>query len=254
SPQQQQAAHLASQAYLLATIVADHWRKLDQMEAYSRAARRYGQLASDPNLEASALARLAVKFDYEGRDLLALRAYQEAVALPDFEHVTPLLQGRIYAGLAGTHSYCVQEQEAFRYLGMAKEIYPLRPEDDPSYHFAYSGANTLLLWEGLVYKHTGRYQRAQDVFLQHGTMIPQPGLREANRAEFLNYVASVTVLQGDLEASSLYLEAAEEVAWSIGHVQRYAEVSETLRSMQLLWPREPAVKRLHDKMYEYGGM
>lgn len=251
---QKQAAHLASQSYLLATIVADHYHKLDQTEAYSRAARRYGQLAADPNLTAAALARLAVKFDYEGRDLLALRTYQEAAALPDFERVTPLLQGRIYAGLAGTHSYCGHEQEAFRYLGMAKEIYPIIPQNDPTYHFAYSGADTLLLWEGLVYKHTGRYEQALDAFLQKGKLTPLPGLRETNRAEFLNYMASVMVLQGDLDASCLYLGAAEDVAWSISHIQRYAEVRETMRNMQLLWPREPAVKRLHDKMYERGAM
>lgn len=257
SPHQQQAAHLASQAYLLATIVVDHWRKLDQMEAYSRAARRYGQLASDPNLEASALARLAVKFSYERRYRMALQTYQEAVALTGFNRITPLLQGRIYFGLAGSYARCgqeVHEQEALKYLGIAKEIYPIIPQDDPTYHFAYSGADTPFLWEGLVYMHTNHYQQAKDAFGQKGTLAPLPELRETNRAEFLTDVASVALRQGELDTSVVYLEAAEEVAWSIGHVQRYAEVSETLRNMQLIWPREPAIKRLHDKMYERGGM
>ncbi|MGB8345213.1 MAG: hypothetical protein WCD86_10040, partial [Ktedonobacteraceae bacterium] len=256
SPQQQQAAHLASQAYLLATIVADHWRKLDQMEAYSRAARRYGQLAGDPNLEASALARLAVKFNYERRHRMALQTYQEAAAVTDFERITPLLQGRIYFGLGGSYARCTQEaqeQEALRYLGIAKEIYPLVPQDDPAYHFAYSGADTPFLWEGVVYMHTNHHQQAKDAFGQKGTLTPLPGLRETNRAEFLTGVASVALRQGDLDTSAFYLEIAEDVARSIGHAQRYAEVSETMRSMQLLWPREPAVKRLREKIYARGG-
>ena len=217
---QQTAAHLASQSYLLATILADHRRKLDHMEAYSRAARRYGQLANDPNLEASALARLAVKFDYERRDRKALQVYQEALALPNFAQVSPLLRGRIYAGLAGTNAYCHQPHDALYYLGLAKDTYPERVENDPSFHFAYSGENTMSLWDGLTNKHIGHYTAAWNAFSEHAKMQPQPGLRETNRAEFLNYVASVAVKQRELDASALYLEAAEKIAWHIKHEQR----------------------------------
>jgi transcriptional regulator with XRE-family HTH domain len=247
SVHQQTAAHLVSQSYLLATILADHRRKLDHMESYSRAARRYGQLANDPNLEASALARLAVKFDYERRDRKALQTYQEALALPNFAQVSPLLRGRIYAGLAGSNAYCHQKDDALYYLGLAKDTYPEQVANDPSFHFAYSGENTMSLWEGLTNKHIGHYTAAWNAFSQHAKMQPQPGLRETNRAEFLNYVASIAVKQRELDASSLYIETAEGVAWQIKHEQRYAEVLDTFRSLQMLWPDEPVVRRLQDK-------
>ncbi|MEO8973180.1 MAG: helix-turn-helix transcriptional regulator [Ktedonobacteraceae bacterium] len=96
------AAHLASQTYLMATIIADHYGHFDHMEAHSKAARSYAQIAQDTNLEVSALCRLAVKYDYLRRDWLALQTYQEALTLPHIQTVSPLLQGRLLAGLAGT--------------------------------------------------------------------------------------------------------------------------------------------------------
>lgn len=252
SPYQQAAAHLTSQSYLLATILADHRRKLDYMEAYSRAARKYGQLANDPNLEASALARLAVKFDYERLDRKALETYQEALALSNFEQVSPLLRGRIYAGLAGTSAYCHQQNDALYFLGLAKDTYPEQLEKDPGFHFAYSGENTMHLWEGLTYKHLGHYTAAWNAFSQHAKMQPQPGLRETNRAEFLNYVASVAVKQRELDASCLYIEAAEDIAWNIKHEQRYTEVSDTFRSLQIIWADEPPIRMLQDKFRARG--
>ena len=82
-------------------------------------------------------------------------------------------------------------------------------------------------------------------------METTPGLFDTNRAEFLNYVASVAVKQHDLDTANIYLDVAEEVATSIQHEQRQAEVRDTFRSMQLLWPHEPKVKRLHEKMYAH---
>lgn len=249
SPQQRQAAHLASQSYLLISILADHSGKLDHMEAACRSARRYGQLAQDVNLEASALARLAVKYDYESDDVRALQTYQEAVALSDFKNASPLIQGRIYAGLAGTYAYCRRQQESLTALGRAREIWPANPMEDASYHFAYTSDNTLALWSGLALKHTGRYTESMQAFLEYAPLEPVSGLFETNRADFLNYVASVGVQQRDLDAATLYVDAAATVAWSIGHQQRQTEIRDTLRSMQLLWPREPQVKHLQEKLY-----
>lgn len=247
--QHKTAAHLASQAYLMATIIADHYGHLDHMEAYSKAARNYAQIAHDPNLEVSALCRLAVKYDYQRRDWLALQTYQEALALPGIQTVSPLLRGRLLAGLAGTYAYCYQKENALNTLSMARDIYPAQPEEDSCFQFAYSGPNTLLLWEGLTYKHVGQNQEAWKSFTQQGKLKPQSGLLETNRAEFLNYAASVAVRQRELDTASLYLNIAEEIAWSTGHQQRYSEVLETFRSMQLVWPDEARVKLLQEKIY-----
>jgi hypothetical protein len=101
----------------------------------------------------------------------------------------------------------------------------------------------------MTLKHTGSYKEAMDAFGQYGSLKPQSGLLETSRSEHLNYAASVAVRQHDLDVASRYAEAAEEIAATIQHEQRQAEVRDTLRSMQLIWPQEPKVKRLHEKIY-----
>ena len=116
SSSQLAAAYLASQGYLLVNVLAEHYGKKEQMEVAARQARLYLKIAQDVNLEVSALIRLAIKFDYEHDDVKALETYQEAHALPGFSMVSPLLRGRVYAGLAGTHAYCSQTAQALSFL------------------------------------------------------------------------------------------------------------------------------------------
>jgi hypothetical protein len=222
------------------------------MEAACLTARQYGQLAGDLNLEVVALSRLAGKFDYEHRDVKSMQTYEEALALPGFDSVSPLLQGRIYVGLAATHAYCKQIPLALSLLEKAREIYPVHPEVDPSFPFAgnNSGQYSFAVWEGLVLKHTDCFTEATNAFLRFGSSAPQPGLLETVRAEHLNYTASVALEERNLDATAQYLDAAEEVAWQIRHRQRYAEVRETLRGMRLVWPQEAKVKALQEKVYE----
>jgi transcriptional regulator with XRE-family HTH domain len=248
SSYQSAAAYLASQGYLLVNVLAEHYGKPDLMEAASRQARFYGQCAQDVNLEVSALIRLAIKFDYEHNDVKALETYQEALALPAFSTVSPLLQGRVYAGLAGTHAYCSQSAQALSFLSRAKEIYPDEPESDLTYPFAICDTNTLALWEGLTLKHLANYADAFSAFTRFGKLTPLPGLLELNRIEHLNYAASVAIRQRDLDAATLYLEAAEDVAWQIQDATRLSEVRDSLRSMRLLWPDEAKVKTLQEKL------
>lgn len=250
SPSQQAAAYLAAQGYLLLGILANHYSKLEQMERTSRSARFYGKLAQDPNLEVSALIRLAVTFDFENRDAKTLETYQDALALPGFSSVSPLLQGRVYAGLAGMYAYCQQPSPALSYLSQARETFPTDPQSDPSYSIALCDANSLALWEGLTLQYTNHYEEATNVFLRFGSLTPVPGLLETHRAEHLNYATALAIQQRDLEAACTFLNAAEEVAWKIRHEHLQAEVQDTLKSLRLLWPQESQVKALQEKIYE----
>lgn len=55
-------------------------------------------------------------------------------------------------------------------------------------------------------------------------------------------------MQSDLDAAYLYLDTAEDVAWTIRHEQRQAEARDTLRGIQLLSPHEPKAVQLREKM------
>jgi tetratricopeptide (TPR) repeat protein len=249
SPFQQAAANLAAQGYLLVGILANHYSKLDQMELASRRAYTYGQLARDPNLQASALIRLAVKLDFEEQDKKTLETYQEALALPDFAAVSPLLQGRVYAGLAGMYGYCQQSEQALSYLSQAKEIFPADPTSDPSHPIAICDVNSLVLWEGLTLQYVGRYKDATEAFARVGSLTPIPGILETHRAENLTYASSLAIQQQDLDAATLYLDTADDIAWTIRHTHLREEVRETFKSMRLLWPQEAKVKQFQEKLY-----
>lgn len=243
---QREAAALLAQGYLLMGLVADCQGKLDLMEKCSCIARNYAQMAQDPNIEASALVRLAVKYDYQGRDIKALHTYQEAVALQNFSHLSPLMQGRIYAGLAATHAYCKQEHKALYFLGLAKDTFPINFQDDPSFQFAFVGPSTMPQYEGLVRKHIGQYAQAWETVTLLGQFQPVPGLLDRNRTEFLEDASSVALMQGELATSFTYLKAAEDLAWKIKNEQRYTEVMETYRLMEGLYPLEQATRDMRE--------
>ncbi len=247
SPSQADAARLAAQGYLLVAVLAAYAHRLESMEAASVLARFYGQLAQDPNLEVAALMRLALKFGFERRRVEAFIIYQQAVALPRFAMVSPLLQGYVYAALAGTGTF-FHHPEALSFLSQAKEVYPTEPESDPSFAFTLCGKRVLPFWEGLTLKRTGHYAEAITAFSRFGSLTPVAGLLESARAEHLVCVASVAIEQRELDTACLYLDVAEEVAWNVRHQQRQAEVRETFRELQLLWPYEPKVKALQEKL------
>jgi hypothetical protein len=152
------------------------------------------------------------------------------------------LQGYVYAALAGTGAF-FHHPEALSLLSQAKDLYPTEPESDPNFALHLWGKGIVPFWEGLTLKRIGHYAQALTTFSRFGSFAPVAGLPDSFRAEHLTYAASVAVEQRDLETACLYLDAAEDVAWNIHHQQRQAEVRETFREVQLLWPYEPKVKR-----------
>jgi len=144
---QQGAARIVSQSYLLAASLAGHHNDLNARQHLSEQALLFGNLAQDRNLQIAALRQLAATFDYQDRPEKVLQTYQQAV--PYLSEVSPLLRSRIYAGVSGIYAQMGQKQETIRYIGLAYESFPEKPEDDPSFLFADCGYFTLTLWEGL---------------------------------------------------------------------------------------------------------
>jgi hypothetical protein len=239
----QRAARLAAQGYLLAFSVAEHMGKIDKMEQFCKQACLYAQQAQDVNLEVVALIRLAVTYDYAHRPRKALETYQ--VALQYIGQLTPLLGGRLYAGLAGKSANCAERQDALRYLVLAHETFPDHSEEDP-YAPYEGGRHKLVLWKGLTHKHLGQYEEAWQTFVQVGALQPSPGLLERRRMEFLTYAAEAAVGLRDLERCLLYLEAAGKGSLHLGHEQRYAEACEVYKLARTVWPQEAKVVRLQD--------
>jgi len=244
SRHQKQAANLAAQACLLITFLADREQDYDGMERYCVEAQQYARVAEDVNLEAAALLRLAVKFDYQSRWRKTLQTYQ--LVTPFVPQISPLLQAKFYLGIAGAYGYCNEKENARKMLAMGQNLFPAQPEKDKYYLAALTSKNTVALWTGLVQKYTNQYNEAVHTFSGVGQLQPQANLPEYNRIEFVNYAASVAIRQRDLEKSCIYLENAGNTALKIGHEQRYAETCDTYKQMRLVWENEPKVLALQE--------
>ncbi len=241
----QRAARLAAQGYLLATSVAEHMSRLDRMEQFCKQASMYAQQAQDVNLEFVALIRLADTYDLGNRPRKALETYQLAHASIR-DDLSPLVRGRLYAGLAGTSANCAERQDALRYLALAHETFPLHPEEDPYAFLPSMGCHQLLLWDGITHKHLGQYEEAWQTFAQVGELQPGPGLLAGRRVEFLTYSAEAAVGLRDVDRGMLYLETAGKASLQLGNEERYAEACQVYKLARAVWPHEAKVVKLQE--------
>jgi tetratricopeptide (TPR) repeat protein len=213
SKQQQIAAAITSQGYLLAAILAGHRDDLQERQSHCEQALSYGTVAKDRNLQVAALRQLALTFDYKDRPRKALQTYEQA--LPILSEVSPLLRARMFAGLAGSYAQFEREQDALRCISQAYESFPEQPEADPTFLYADCGYFTLVLWKGLMHLDLKQPKEAEKVFAHIDGLQPQVRIPERVRIEFLNYQAETFVALRDMERSSTYLEAAVKASLAL---------------------------------------
>jgi len=247
SEHRQVAASTAAQGYLLAGSLAGHRNDLNERERYCEQALLYGNLAQDRNLQVSALKQLALTYEYKDRPGAVLQTYQKAI--PYLNEVSPLLQARMYAGLAGAHAQCGQKlggqvDEALSALAHAYESFPEEPEEDPSFLYADCDYFTIILWDGLVHLDIDQPKEARKAFEHVDGLQPKIKLPEKVRIEFLNYQAETFIQLRELDAASLYLEEAVKAALALGSERRYNEAYEIYKHMRIIWRNESRVKAL----------
>lgn len=244
SKQQQPAASITSQGYLLAAILAGHRDDLNARQHYSEQALSHGNVAKDRNLQVAALRQLALTFDYKDRPRKALQTYEQSV--PFLEEVSPLLCSRMYAGLADSYAQFEREQDALRCMSLAYEGFPEKPEDDPTFLYADCDYFTLVLWDGLTHLDLNQAKEADKAFARVDGLHPKMKVPERVRIEFLNYQAETFVSLRDMDRSCTYLEEAVRASLALGSERRYTQANEVYQKMRLIWRCEPRVKVLNE--------
>jgi tetratricopeptide (TPR) repeat protein len=202
----------------------------------------YGELAGDANLQVASLIRQALVSYFLKRPRPCLQAYQSALQLAS--QASPLLQGRVYVGLAEVYSRYAQENEAKRYLEMAQETFPQTVEDDPSYsytHFTYTSAST---YEGLMYMNLHQPEQSEQAFSRIDRMISTDAV--PNRLELLVHQAMLTCSQGELERTTSLIKSAAPMAHTLGSQLRANQIYEIYEHMLGKWGNEPTVKELDE--------
>jgi transcriptional regulator with XRE-family HTH domain len=244
SKYQKIVAGFTAQAHILKSLVVGHQDDLQSKLAECSYAIEYSRLAENPNLEVTALIQQAVALDYKKQHDKSLQIYQQAFS--SVQNVSPLLGTRILAGLAGSYARCgQQEQEARRYLELARETMPVRPENDPSFLYADCGRFTLSLWEGRIYFELDQIDQAFEVFSQVENQTDTP---ERIRTEFLNHMLETSIAQGDLDKSIFCLKRAGKAAVDLKSDRRQREVHEACQMMLTMWRQDR--KRIRDAAAE----
>ena len=205
SPRRQAAAVLTAQAHRVCGIIALHRNQLGVREQHCRRALHFAGIASDAGSHASALISLASTYFYAADPVAAAAVYERTFPITA-PRCSLLQQSRVHAELAVVYGQLGREQDALRATGHAEELYPGRPEDDPSYLYAEFTRSSLALERGLAYvalagQFPGRgYQdRAADIFgeARWPTLATRPG--SSSRSSTTS-TSAVAVLQGDLDA------------------------------------------------------
>lgn len=242
---QKQAAILASKAHQLACIMTLQSQDYTSALIHADHALQYARVAEDSSLQVASLIRKALVYLYLKRPSQRLWAYQEAVQYS--KNVSPLLQGRIYMGLAETHSALtcfdpIHENESLQYLDLMYKVFPSNPKEDPNFHYTYFSLP--LRYEGLIYLNLNQPSRAWEMLAQADKYIPT--LIVPDRVELTLRQTKVLLAMGKLEQSKKYLESAVASAKALGSKLRRNESYDIHQQMLVKWPHEQQVKELAD--------
>jgi tetratricopeptide (TPR) repeat protein len=237
SHHRQLAANLASQGYKLANLFALQREDFPAALQYSQDALTYGEIAGAANLQVAALIEEALTFWYRKRPVQTLETYQKA--LQRAQGVSPIIEGRLYVGLAGAYAKLGQEKEALRYMGLAQEIFPEHPERDPVFPYTHYSRYYLYLYEGLMYRELNQPAKALEAYAHFH--VPE---YTARRMEIANREAAALLALGDLHQCYEKVEKAVTLAVSMNSDLRYSEAYEIWQGMLIKWPHEHKVKEL----------
>ncbi|MDQ2716098.1 MAG: hypothetical protein M3Z08_14420 [Chloroflexota bacterium] len=235
---QQRAAWVASKAHQLACMLAlqeqDYGLALIHVDQALLGATR----AEDTHLQVATLIRRALVYRYLKWFTPMLEAYQEADQYR--KSLSPLLQGRLYAGLAEAHSNFEREYEAQYFLERAYTTFPENPRDDP--HFSYTHFKLPQTFEAVMYLNLKQGDKAWEVLAKIDTSLPMAVVPD--RVELSMKQARATLLLGDMTQSCTYVAYAATSARALGSHLRYNEAYNIYQQMLVKWPPEQQVQAL----------
>ncbi len=243
SPSQRlRAASLASQSCQLASLLALQHQNFGTAHTYTQRSLEYGELANDTNLQVASLIRLGQVYLYLKRPVQRLLAYKRA--LPSIAATSPLLQGRVYIGLAEAHGHLKNERKSQQFLTLAHATYPTQCETDPNFAYTHFNRSSLSSFEGLMYLHLRRPQQAWELFRQVDKLVPNELI--PNRVELTVRLAAASYALSDRDRACQYVETAITQARAVGNQLRYDEASTIYERMCTKWRGEKSVKKLRD--------
>lgn len=144
--------------------------------------------------------------------------------------------GEAFARTGGTKA------EALHYLGSSHEVYPNKPENDPTFLYADCPYPVLSLYQGLAYMDFNQPKEAYHAFSQVEKLPATIIVPERIRLEIINHKAKAAIALGDLDLSTASITTGVNGAKTLGSQKRYSEAREAYQQMVVKWPKEQVVK------------
>lgn len=251
SKYQRTAATLAAQAHRMRGIVALHLKQVALYEHHSGQALSYATLASDVSAEVCALSSLGQAYFYGSEPAKALVTFERMSALEG--RVPSQQRARLHAELAAVYGQLGREQEALRSAGHAEEIFPDRPDDDPSFtpdlSAAMLGLKQSLAYLALAEQHEGRgYQRRAADVLGRIDQVPPAAVSDRVRYEIANHQARAAVLLDDMDSFELYIHRGLDGVVLLSSKQRLREAQQAWQMATQRWPNERRLTAVTERL------
>ena len=236
---QRQAANVASQAHQLAFILAIQQQDFCTALMHTQRAFHCGMIAEDFNLQTTALIREGYVYYLVNDPESMLYVYQKA--FQHCEKMPPLIEAQTYTGLAKSHAFLKQEDEADHFMGLARDTFPEHPEEDPTYVCTNWDSFTRDNYEVIAYLQLNQPKNAWQVCEK---IAKTETLRTTQRAELLVRQAETSFAFGKMDQCCSYVEQAVGAAWELDSDLRYNQAYNVYQLLLNRWPREKGVQDL----------
>lgn len=239
---QNHAFALASQVYQLLAEVQTDQEDHGTALISGQQALLFAQNAGDANLQVASLMRMANIFFHRKMSGKALSAYQQA--LPIMKQASPLLQGRIYVGLAEVHGMRSERQDALRAMGQAQDIFPDNPQLDVAFGYTHINEYELEIFGG---GQTRLYLGQPKEAMEHFDRIVDsmgPQIDPLPAVDLLFYQGEAAAAMGDLDQAVQRVEDGAQLAKRINSRLYFNKIGQTYHDMTQRWPGDTRVQRL----------
>lgn len=246
-PLSKPAARVASLAQQLACELATDREDFGAAQQAGQQALRFAEIAEDRSLQVASLIGIANLGFHRRQSTMAKRAYETAISLFN-EDVTPLLQGRTLAGAAEVYAMRGEMQEALRAMGMAYEVYPAHPEEDPAYPYLHASRYALYVFgETQSRLFLSQPKEAEQALVTLEKEQNTDALNEpVTNLDLLYYRAESQQQQDELDGASQALQEAGQLAKQLGSRLYFGKLVETYETMRDKWPHERQIEQLTD--------
>ena len=256
----ERAAYLASQGFLLFSLVALHQLHFAERVAYCQQSVHFAKESGDRDLFVASLMHLGDAFFTNGQKTEMLNIYSLAEQQSKQAGISNFLRSKVQAELAHAYAQHGKDQEALRSIEKATLLFTEEDAHTPVYISTDYGRFQLILFEGLCNLDLGRsqeiqgqetrahayYQNASQQLRQIDQLEESILVPERIRVEITNQQAFAAVKEGHLDEFVLFLQEGLKGAKVLASEKRRQEAISAWRVARERWPQEKQIEDLAD--------